>query len=417
MFDVDTWQEVFASLQKNLLRTGMTAWGVFWGTFMLILMLGFGTGLEAGVTRNMLGFAGNNVFLWGRRTSIPYQGTPPGKSVRLSTRDMPLLKAAVPEVLEISPTAQLGGWREGINVSYGSTKGNFGVIGKGPKFPLLAGFSAYSGRFINELDMSERRKVAVIGEQARRILFRDEENPLGKYIKVQGVQFQVIGVMNDQQSGRGAERNNNSILVPFSSLRASFNLDDRVGSLGIVLEATADPEASELALKRALLDLHGVSPKDLSAIGANNFSEKLARVRTLFRGIRAFIWVVCIATLLAGALGVSNIMLISVKERTREFGLRKALGATPSSIISLVLQEATVLTCLAGYLGLVAGVAALQLVPLFFSPSGSTMSAPSIDLGIALLATGVLAVSGAIAGIAPARHAARIHPIVALRSE
>ncbi len=419
MLDWDTWQEVFSTLQKNPLRTLMTAWGIFWGTFMLVVMLGFGSGLRDGVTKNLLGSVGNNVYLWGRHTTLPYAGHPPGRRLRFSVRDKEALQRATDAVEAVAPTVQLGGWRDGVNVARGPKTGNFGVKGEYPAFARLAGFRPYSGRFINERDLRQRRKVAVLGEQVRKILFADGEDPLGQYLKVRGVQFQVVGVFHDQQTPNGAERNNNTVYVPFSSFQSAFNHDDRVGAFGVLLRPDADPGESEAALRRALARRHGVHPDDTPAIGSYNHSEKVARIRTLFRGTRAFVWAVCLATLLAGALGVSNIMLISVKERTREFGLRKALGATPGSILRLVLQEATVLTTLAGYLGLVCGVGSLHLAHQVLESRGGKgpLGEPSIDIGVALLATALLALCGAIAGLAPARHAAKIHPIVALRSQ
>jgi putative ABC transport system permease protein len=223
--------------------------------------------------------------------------------------------------------------------------------------------------------------------------------------------------MASEQPGEDGERNDSTLLVPFTTFQAVYNSGNRVGWVGVRAATGADSMELERQIRATIAARHRVSPEDPQAVGSFNLSKKHERVENLFRGIRAFVWFVCIATLLAGALGVSNIMLISVKERTREFGVRKALGATPGSIIRLVLQEATVLTALAGYLGLAAGVLTLELISGWAAGGGGPMGAPSIDLGAALLATLVLAVAGTVAGIAPARHAARIQPVVALRSE
>lgn len=417
MFDLDTWQEVFSTLRKNVLRTVMTAWGVFWGAFMLVLMLGFGTGLQSGVSENMLGFAGNNVYAWGNRTRLPYQGLALGRRVQLNTGDIAALRAQVPELEALDPAIELGGWRDGNNVTRGGETGNFGVQGRFPEAAKVEHIVPYTGRFINDLDIKSRRKTAVIGEAVRRILFKDDEAPIGEFIKIRGVFFQVVGIVKSEEAGQSGDRNDNRIIIPFTSFQTAFNTRDDVGWFGLRLSADADPEQTEASVLQILRTNHRVHPDDRDAVGSYNQGKRFGRVENLFRGIRLFVWFVCATTLLAGALGVSNIMLISVKERTREFGVRKAIGASPGSIVRLVLQEATVLTALAGYLGIVVGVLLLELFPRMLATDSGPMGAPSIDLSAALIAVLVLAVSGAIAGVAPARHAASIQPVVALRSE
>jgi len=415
MIDLDTWQEVFATLQKNVARTAMTAWGVFWGTCMLIFMLGIGQGLEGGVTRNMASLSANNVYVWGQRTALPHAGLAPGRQVRLDTDDVGAV-GQVPGVAAVAPSIELGGWRQGNNVAYGDRVANFGVRGETPQFLEVAVDRPYAGRFINETDMRERRKVTVIGEAVRHMLLHDVD-PIGRYIKIRGVHFQVVGVMASVQSGDDAERTDNTVLVPFSTFQTAFNGGNRVNAMGIRARDGVDPLQLETTLKQTLASRHRADPNDPQAIGSFNLSKQHQRVENLFRGVRAFVWFVCVATLLAGALGVSNIMLISVKERTREFGIRKALGATPASVIGLVLQEASVLTALAGYLGLVAGVAGLELMSRYATTRDGPLAAPHVDLAAALLAVLVLIVAGLLAGIAPARHAARILPMAALRAE
>jgi putative ABC transport system permease protein len=413
--DLDTWHEVFSTLQKNVLRTVMTAWGIFWATFMLVMMLGFGNGLEAGVMKNMVGFAANNVYVWGGRTSMPHAGLPPARRIRLDTSDVEAVQR-LDGVEAVAPGIDLGNWREGTNVTYREKTANLGVRGETPQFANVALDRPYLGRFINDTDMRERRKVTVIGETARRMLFEDDMNPLGEYVSIRGVHFQVVGVMDSEQPGEAADRANSTVMVPFTSFQSTFNTGDRVGAMGVRGRAGVDPLALEKSLRELVATRHGAHPGDPQAVGSFNLSKQHTRMQNLFRGIRAFVWFVCVATLLAGALGVSNIMLISVKERTREFGVRKALGATPGSIVRLVLREAGVLTVLAGYLGLFAGVMTLELVGRFASGDGP-LGAPSIDLRAAVSAMVVLAVGGTLAGVAPARHASRIHPVLALRSE
>jgi len=416
MIDLDSWQEVFSTLHKNVLRTSMTAWGVFWGTFMLVAMLGFGNGLEAGVNRNMLGFVANNVYAWGQQTTRAFAGLAPGRRVRLEAADADALRQ-LPGVVAVAPSVELGGWRDGNNVTYQEKTGNFGVRGEAPDLARVSVDRPYHGRFINELDMQLRRKVAVIGDGVRHTLFGDQVDPIGEYVNVRNIHFQVVGVIHSEQPGDEGDRQNSSIFIPLATFEAAFNTGGRVGAMAVRLAPSVDSEHMERSIRDTLAARHRVHPEDPNAVGAFNLSKRHQRAQTMFRGIRAFVWFVCVATLLAGALGVSNIMLISVKERTREFGIRKALGATPGSIIRLVLAEATVLTLLAGYLGVIAGVLGLELTARWVGTGGGPLGAPSIDLGVALVATVVIALCGMLAGVAPARHAARIHPVVALRAE
>jgi putative ABC transport system permease protein len=416
VLDLDSWQEVFSTLQKNVLRTLMTAWGIFWGTFMLVAMLGFGKGLEVGVQKNMLGFVANNVYAWGQITSKAHAGLGPGRRVWLDVGDGEVLRQ-LPGVVAVAPSADLGGWREGNNVSHGDKTGAFGVRGDFPDVARVGMDRPYLGRAINELDMRDRRKVAVIGQAVRRTLFTDGDDPIGRYLNVKGVQFQVVGVLFSEQPGDEGDRMNSTLSVPFTTFQTAFNTRGRVGFIGVRLEAGADSEQMERIIRNTLASRHGVHPDDSNAVGSFNLSKRHQRAENLFRGNRAFVWFVCVATLLAGALGVSNIMLISVKERTKEFGVRKALGATPASIIRLVLAEATVLTLLAGYLGVCAGVLVLELASRWASGKSGPLGAPSIDLSAALLAMLLIGAAGILAGLAPARHAARIHPVEALRAE
>ncbi len=416
MFDLDNWHEVFSTLQKNPLRTAMTAWGVFWGAFMLVVMLGIGRGLEGGVTRNMAGLTANNVYVWGGNTSRPHAGLALARRIRLNADDVPAVRE-LPGVEAVAPNVEVGGWRQGTNVSYGEQVSNFGVRGETPDYLKVAVDRPYLGRFINETDLIERRKVVVIGQAVRHVLIPDSVDPIGEYLRIRGVYFQIVGVMASVLGGDEAERADNTVIVPFTTFQLAFNAGGRVGSMAVRAQEGADAEELEKLLRRTLALRHQAHPEDPRAIGSFNLSKQYDRVRTLFRGIQGFVWFVCVCTLLAGALGVSNIMLISVKERTREFGVRKALGATPGSVIALVLQEAGLLTAFAGYLGVVAGVGGLELLSRYTASGEGPLAAPSVNLTAALAAALVLVLAGLLAGIAPARHAARIRPVVALRSE
>jgi putative ABC transport system permease protein len=415
-FDLDGLHETLATLRKNKLRTLMTASGVFWGVFMLVAMLGFGRGLQDGVGRNMLGFVSNSVFVWGQRTNLPFKGFGPGRRVQLDNGDTEALERELDQVLVVAPRTQLGGWRDGNNISYAGNTGNFGVMGEIAEFADIQDIRPYAGRFINQLDIDQRRKVAVIGEQVKSVLFGDDP-AVGKAIKIKGMFFQVIGVDRSALPGEQGERANATVHVPFTTFQTAFNAKNVVGWFALLVEPDGDSEAAERQARAVIARRHSVAPGDEGAIGSFNAAKMVRRVSNMFLGIEFFIWFVGAFTLLAGALGVSNIMLISVRERTVEFGVRKALGATPWSVVSLVLKEAALLTTLAGYGGLVVAVVALEAVPRFFAEGDGPLGTPSVDFRVALGATAVLALAGVLAGVAPARRAARIRPVEALRAE
>ena len=413
---LESLRELFESLTRNKLRTFLTALGVFWGIFVLVLMLGIGRGLERGVAKNLGVMATRSVFVWAQRTSVPYRGLVPGRQVRFDNGDIEALRA-VPGVQYVSPRTRLGAWRDGASVSAGAKSGYFAVLGDVPEYRFIEPMQFPRGRFLNETDIVEARKVAVLGDRTREALF-GAENALGRYVTVRGVVFQVVGEVTATHQGEEAERIREAVFVPFSTFQQVFNERNRVGWFAIGAHPNAAPEAVEEGAKAAIRARHRIAPSDVAAIGAWNSAKQYQRVHNLFRGINLFVWLVGSMTLLAGVLGVSNILLVSVRERTREIGVRKALGATPWSVVSMILKEALILTGFSGYLGLVAGVAALELLSLAIERiPGAPLSRPDIDLGAALVANLVLIVAGALAGVVPARHAARISPVEALRAE
>jgi putative ABC transport system permease protein len=419
IFDPDSWQEIWSTIRKNRLRTALTALGVYWGVFMLVVMVGAGRGLENGVNRSMSGFATNSVFLWSQRTSLPYAGLQPGRNPRFTIDDIEPIRR-LPAVEYLAPRVQLGSFRDRNTVRRGTRAGSFQVTGDFPEIRRIQTLALVRGRQLNDLDQAEGRKVAVIGERVFELLFDPDEDPLGSSIEIRGVYFQVIGLVRSRQKGDHGQRESSMIQVPFATFARAFNTGGRVGWFTFTVRPGADAEQAERAVKEILWRRHKISPDDKQAIGSFNVQEESDKVAALFFGIRALIWFVGVATLLAGVVGVSNIMLISVKERTREIGVRKAVGATPARIVGQILQEAVALTSLSGYVGLVAGVALLEAVRLVLEAPGREAPAmfanPGIDLAVATVAAGVLVVAGALAGIIPARSASRVDPAVALRA-
>ncbi len=419
MFDVDKWQEVIDTLRKNKLRTLLTAAGVFWGIFMLIVMLGFGAGFQRGIETNVAVFAHNSLYVWGERTSMAYDGLQPGRPVPFDVDDIAAIRQ-IDGIEYLAPRIELGGWRDGSNVVRGEKTGNFSVNGDYPELQYIQSMNFVSGRFINDLDIRDRRKVAVIGKNVREVLFSPEEDPIGEYLQIRGVYFLVVGLFETTKNGEEGDRDDQTIYVPFTTFQQAFNTGNQIGWFALTALPDRSGEELEKKVVAVLKQRHRVHPDDMQGIGSFNAAEEWGKISNLFSGINVFLWLVGTLTLLAGVLGVSNIMLIVVKERTKEIGVRKAIGATPMSVISLVIQESVALTALAGYLGVVAGVALLELCAAMWPEEGlasGAFAAPEVSLGTAVIATIVLIVSGVIAGIIPARHAASIEPVAALRAE
>lgn len=419
LFDLDHWQEIKAALLRNRLRTFLTAFGVFWGIFLLMIMLGSGSGLHNGVMRGFEGGATNSFYVWTQRTQKPYAGMPAGRPVRLLNGDVQAIRDKVPEVAVVAPRNQLGGFQGGNNVTRGRKSGAFSVMGDHPEIRLIQGLRIETGRFLNPLDLEATRKVAVIGTRVRDLLFERGEDPIDQSIVINGVYFQVVGVFRSAQSGDDAERDTQTIFVPFTTFQRAFNFGDRVGWLAIISKPETPASVAEEKVLTLLKARHRVAPDDIRAFGHFNLEEEYQKVRGLFTGIRYLVWLVGVGTLAAGAIGVSNVMLIIVKERTKEIGIRRAVGAQPSAIVAQIVVESVMLTAIAGYLGLVAGIAVMEIVGrLLPAGDGARMFVnPDVGVGEALRALAVLMGAGLLAGLAPAQRALQVSPIVALRSE
>jgi putative ABC transport system permease protein len=417
MFDLDNWQEIWATLRANRLRTFLTAFGVFWGILMLMAMLGFGSAIQSGSKRQMTGMATNLLFVWGQTSTKPYDGLPTGRQVQFDTGDIELLRR-LPGVEWLAPRLQLGGFMSGFNVSYEGKTGSYTVMADYPEFKHIVSFEYEEGRFINDGDIADRRKVAVIGQAVKTELFPPDVDPVGKYLKISGVYFEIVGVTKTLRSGQQGDRDAHSVNVPFTTLKSSFHTGDKVGYFAMTAKPNTDGPELEREVREALEKKHRVDPDDHLAIGSFNMFVMFGKFQVFFLVLAAMSWIVGGMTLLAGVIGVSNIMLITVKERTKEIGVRKALGATPLSIVAMVMKEAIVLTAIAGLLGVSAGVGLLALCDAIFSKIPDfPLGPPEVALSTVLTAVAVLIGAGALGGIMPASHAASIRPIEALRTE
>jgi len=419
LFDLDHLQEIWVALSKNKLRTFLTAFGVFWGIFLLVVLLGSGQGLKNGVNQGFQGMATNSFFVWGQRTSKPYAGLPAGRRVEFDTEDVEALRHGLPEAEVIAPRLQLSGYRGGVTVTRGTEASAFSVMGDMPEILGIQSLVVDRGRFVNEIDIDQKRKVAVIGTRVVEVLFPDGEEPVGETVDINGVAFNVVGTFRSRNTGGGAERDAETIFVPFSTFQQAFNAIGRVHWFAV----TARPDASATEVQEKALSIlrqrHKVAPDDRRGVGSFNLAEEFGKIQGLFTGIRLLMWIVGAGTLAAGAIGVSNIMLIVVRERTRELGIRRAVGATPWKVMSQVVLEAILLTAVAGLLGLAAGVGVMELVSQLIPQGGDRQMFvnPGVELIDAVRAISVLVAAGALAGMLPARRAVAVNPVVALRSE
>lgn len=420
IFDLDKWHEIYFALRKNPWRTFFTAFGVFWGIFMLIIMMGAGEGLYNGASQDLGDMSTNSVFMWTRRTTIPHKGFPRGRFFRFNNSDTKALVDNIPQIKYIAPRLQ--GWsRDGNNnVIRGERTGSFNIQGDYPEINFIDPVNVTQGRFINHIDIDDLRKVAVIGLSVSQELFENEENAIGQYIQIKGVYFKVIGVFQSKKNDQQAEHDNQAIFIPFTTLQKVYNYGDMVGWYSITANDEVRVEIVENKAKEILRNRHSVHPDDERAVGSFNLDKEWSKMTNLFTGIRALVWIVGLGTLLAGVIGVSNIMLIVVKERTKEIGIQRAIGAAPSIIITQIIIESVLLTAVAGYIGLVLGVGILEGINYAISSSGSDSNMftnPEVDFGKAMWALVALVISGVLAGLIPAYRAVSLKPIDALRDE
>jgi putative ABC transport system permease protein len=409
---LDRFREVGETLGRRKLRTALVALSVAWGIFMLVVLLAAGQGLSNGVRAEFGRDAENGVWLWGFALSKPFRGNPVGRAVRLEREDQRLVASRIQGVDGSGATFRPVTTTP-LLASRGARQGSFRVQGVEAVQERLEKLSVARGRFLNDGDIAERRKVAVLGHPVMETLFARGEEPLGAEIRVGAAVFRVIGVLPPSRE----QAENQSLYVPLPTAQAVFGGGDRLNEIALLLSPDRRDPAAVAAEVRALLGpRHGFAPDDRRALVVENNQESWARIHAMFAGIRAFVWIIGLGTILAGIVGVSNIILISVNERTREFGLRKAVGATPRSIVRMVVEEALAITFASGYVGLVAAVAVVEAAARLL-PDTPFFSKPDVDVGVGLAATAVLMVAGVGAGLWPALRAARTNPITALRVE
>ncbi|KQB40625.1 ABC transporter permease [Flavobacterium aquidurense] len=421
MFKKDNWDEILQALTANVFRTVLTAFGVFWGIFILVILLAAGNGLENGVKKDFDGIATNTMFMWSQTTSKAYKGLPKVRKYDFRNSDVAALRAALPDLLYVSPRNQLGDFNGTNNVVRGTKTSAFTIYGDYPELIKQQPMDIIKGRFINQQDIKERRKIAVIGKGVISELYGKEEEAVGTYIKVNGINFMVVGVYNSKRTGGNAEQEQKNIFLPFTTFQQAFNYGDKVGWMAI----TSRDEVSITDLKPKILEqikiLHSINPKDDRAVGNFDLYEQYNKVQSLFNILQIIAYFVGTLVLISGVIGISNIMLIVVKERTKEIGIRRALGATPGAIRGQILSESIFLTIISGMLGIAVAtgvIAILNMILDSMPPDSNMMFAnPSVDLRVVFVALIILVGSGLLAGFIPAQTAINVKPVDALRTE
>ncbi len=411
MLNLDTWQEIFSTVSKNKLRAFLTGFSVAWGIFMLIILLGSGNGLENAMRLNFDRHLINSLIVWGGKTDKPYKGLNPGRYIRLTNDDYERVKQNIPEVELISSRYRLPGQNY---IAYKGKSVKFPVETVYPGYEFIDLIKILEGRFINDLDIHQNRKIAVISKEVKKELFK-LNNPIGEYIIVNGFQVKVVGVFEDNDN----DNDDQCIYLPITTAQLIYGGKKDISVLTLTIPASSSVEKSveiEESIRNQISRIHKFDPEDERAIGISNSIEQIGRIMPIFNSIRLFYWVIGIMTIIAGIVGVSNIMTIAVKERTREIGIRKALGAKPGSIIGMIMQEAVLITSVSGFIGLLTGIGFLELIRRNM-PKNEYFYNPDVNITVAVSATVLLVIAGILAGLFPARRAAKIKPVVALRDE
>ncbi len=411
ILDTDTWQEIYSSIRKNKLRTGITIIGVMWGIFLLVVLLGAARGVENNFNRMFGSFATNSVFIWAQQTSMPFKGFQEGKGLTLKMSDLENIRNEIKGLEFVVPRHQTNG----LVVNNFKT-GNFGIFGDYPELDKVQKKDLVYGRFINDNDIKEKKKVCVIEEETYKQLFDLDVMPIGKYIKINNINYNVVGMYKENQIGGGGPQG--GVHIPFTTFQQVYNKGDSVGWLMVTGKPESDIVQIEADVKLLLKNLHKVHPEDERAFGSFNLGEAFGKFMGFLIGMQFLTWFVGIATLIAGVFAIGNILLITVKERTKEIGIRRALGAKPWEIKRQIILESVFLTSIAGALGIIFGGLVLMLIDFIVKQSEEpVLTNPTVDIPVIIIAALTLVILGTLIGMIPAQTAVSIRPIEALREE
>ena len=413
MIDLDSFHELLQTLLRNKTRSFLTGFGVFWGVFMLIGLIGGGDGMKEMLNSNFEGFATNSAIIFEQPTTKPYHGFRKGRMWSLATSDIERLRAQVPQLDVISPLAS--NW--GVQAVNGDHKFSCSVKGQLPDYAKVEAPTLYYGRFINEMDIVQQRKVCVLGKKVYKTLFPGGGDPCGQLVRLDSAYYSVIGVNyaggNMNINGSAEE----SVCIPLSLMQRAFNMGDRIDLIAITARRGVAISDITPQIREVIARAHDIDPTDEKAVTVFNTEVLFGLLDNLFHGVDLLIWLVGIGTLLAGAIGVSNIMMVTVKERTTEIGIRRAIGATPRNILTQIISESILLTSVAGMSGILFAVLILQMMELGFTEDGIVKGHFQVDFWTAIGAAVLLAALGVLAGLAPAARAMSIKPVDAMREE
>ncbi|NCP21091.1 MAG: multidrug ABC transporter ATP-binding protein [Flavobacteriales bacterium CG_4_9_14_0_2_um_filter_35_242] len=411
IFDLDTWQEIYSSIRKNKIRTAITIIGVMWGIFLLVVLLGAAKGVENNFNKIFGSFATNSVFIWAQSTSEPFKGFQEGRRLTLKMTDLASINSEIKGLEFVVPRHQTQA------VATNNFKsGTFGIYGDYPELDKIQKKDMVWGRFINHNDILENKKVCVIEEEIYKQLFDKEEYPIGQYIKINSINYKLVGMYKEGALRTGGPQG--SIHIPFTTFQQVYNRGNSIGWLTITGKSGFDISQIETDVKLLLKNLHQVNPEDNRAFGSFNLGKEIAKVTGFLTGMQFLTWFVGIATLIAGVFAIGNILLITVKERTKEIGIRRALGAKPWEIKRQIILESVFLTGVAGALGIIAGGLVLMIIDATMGKGdNATLSNPTVNVEVILIAFATLMILGTLIGLIPAQRAVSIKPIEALREE
>ena len=414
MFDTDKWKEIWVTITRNKARSIFTAFGVSWGLFMFIILVGFGSGFKKGIEDIFGGIAPNASFFFSERTSEPYKGHRKDRYWNMNSHDLRVIREKARSVEYVSPMIFSGG-----NSVRGNKTGSYTACGVYPDQFEIQKMNILYGRLINTIDIEKRRKVCVIGKEVYETLFNVGEDPIGESIRVNGLYYQVAGVAHPvSENVNIGSYPPRTIYIPFSTAQQTTKRGDAFDFFGCIVKSGYEVEMAEEEVKQILRENHDISPTDQKAIESISLEKEFRMFFNLFTGINWLIWIVGLGALLSGVIGISNIMLVTVRERTREIGVRRAIGASPFNIISQILSESLVLTSMAGMAGFLFGILILAVLQQAMAGSGGGLVIiPFISFNLAIIAMLILVISGVLAGIMPAMKALRIKAIDAIRDE
>lgn len=411
--DIDSYREIIDTLTRNKSRSFLTGFGVFWGVFMLVALIGGGQGLKEMLNKNFAGFATNSALIWAQPTSKAYKGFRKGRQWTMVYKDVERLKEQVPELDVVTPMVS----RWGGNAVVGEHKSSCNMSGVTPDYAKVMEPEMYYGRYLNDMDLQQRRKVCVLGKKVYKTLFPGGGDPCGKLIRVDSVYYRVVGV--DFKTG-GVNLNGDSeeaVVLPITLMQQTYNMGEEIHILCVTARPGITMSKITDKMRNVVARAHLVDPTDEQGVMVFNTEVLFQLLDNLFRGVNFLIWLVGLGTLLAGAIGVSNIMMVTVRERTTEIGIRRAIGATPTMILSQIISESIVLTLVAGMSGILFGVLILQMLELANTEDGILTAHFQVQFWTAITAALAVSIMGVLAGLAPAARAMSIKPVDAMRDE